>query len=137
MFIGKTDPNASRHAQHSVVLIPMDTPGVHVVRPMGVFHELGDHAEMTFTNVRIPATNLLLGEGRGFEIAQVPRFFATLPGTGSPSWTQNGYAQETKEKAKPWQQICSNANRGIRGVRSYWPCVHVHTHVYIHYTLSQ
>mmetsp|Transcript_49101 Transcript_49101/g.80714 ORF Transcript_49101/g.80714 Transcript_49101/m.80714 type:complete len:312 (+) Transcript_49101:383-1318(+) len=70
VFIGKTDPNASRHAQHSVVLIPMDTPGVHVVRPMGVFHELGDHAEMTFTNVRIPATNLLLGEGRGFEIAQ-------------------------------------------------------------------
>mmetsp|Transcript_77917 Transcript_77917/g.137383 ORF Transcript_77917/g.137383 Transcript_77917/m.137383 type:complete len:432 (-) Transcript_77917:850-2145(-) len=70
VFLGKSNPSAPRHQQHSVVLIPMDSPGVKVVRPMGVFGREGDHAEMTFTNVRVPAANLVLGEGRGFEIAQ-------------------------------------------------------------------
>jgi acyl-CoA dehydrogenase len=74
IFMGKSDPdNADRHRQQSMILVPMDTPGVTVVRPIAVFGFYGvpDRAsEVTFENVRVPATNMLLGEGRGFEIAQ-------------------------------------------------------------------
>jgi acyl-CoA dehydrogenase len=74
IFMGKSDPdNADRHRQQSMILVPMDTPGVTVVRPIAVFGFYGvpDRAsEVTFDNVRVPATNMLLGEGRGFEIAQ-------------------------------------------------------------------
>ncbi len=74
IVMGKTDPNnPNRHVQQSQVLVPRDTPGVNIVRPLstlGYFEEPHGHAEIVFENVRIPKANILLGEGRGFEIAQ-------------------------------------------------------------------
>ena len=74
IFMGKSDPdNADRYKQQSMILVPMDTPGVQIVRPIGVFGFYGvpDRAsEVLFKDVRVPASNILLGEGRGFEIAQ-------------------------------------------------------------------
>jgi acyl-CoA dehydrogenase len=74
IFMGKTDPNnPDRHKQQSMILVPMDTPGITVTRSLPVFGYYGvpDRAsEVVFENVRVPAANMLLGEGRGFEIAQ-------------------------------------------------------------------
>src|SRR5690554_2916830 len=73
IVMGKTDPTAERHKQQSMILVPLDSPGVEMVRALHVFgydHAPHGHAEVHYNNVRVPASNMLLGEGRGFEIAQ-------------------------------------------------------------------
>ena len=74
IVMGKTDPDADRHRQQSMILVPRDTPGVRIVRPLTVFgyddRDHGGHAEIVFDDVRVPAANLIGGEGDGFAIAQ-------------------------------------------------------------------
>ncbi len=73
IFMGVTDPDADRHQRHSMVVVPVDTPGVRILRMLPVFGHLGEphgHAEILFENVRLPVESIIAGPGRGFEIAQ-------------------------------------------------------------------
>ena len=73
IVMGKTDPNAAKHAQQSMIVVPAHTPGIRVLRALPLFgydDAPHGHMEVTLENVRVPASNILLGEGRGFEIAQ-------------------------------------------------------------------
>ena len=73
LVMGKSNPDGPRHQQHSTILVPTDTPGVTIARPLRVFgeyHSPGGEGDVVFRDVRVPVTNLILGEGRGFEIAQ-------------------------------------------------------------------
>ncbi|OYD70783.1 acyl-CoA dehydrogenase family protein [Rhodococcus sp. OK302] len=72
VLMGKTDPEASPHRQQSMVLVPVNTPGVEIIRSLPIFgyHDQHGHCEITFTDVRVPVTNILAGEGEGFAIAQ-------------------------------------------------------------------
>ncbi|WP_370189809.1 acyl-CoA dehydrogenase family protein [Aeromicrobium sp.] len=97
IVMGKTDPSAERHRQQSMILVPRDTPGLEVVRGMHVFgyhdRDHGGHAELRFTDVRVPASNLIGGEGEGFAIAQ-----ARLgPGRIHHCMRSNGIAERAVE----------------------------------------
>merc|ERR1712217_478655 len=71
VFLGRTTGTGeSLHSQHSMILVPRNSKGVTIVRPLAVFGHVHDHAEIVFDDVRVPVSNMLLGEGRGFEIAQ-------------------------------------------------------------------
>mmetsp|Transcript_16871 Transcript_16871/g.32935 ORF Transcript_16871/g.32935 Transcript_16871/m.32935 type:complete len:442 (+) Transcript_16871:30-1355(+) len=70
VFLGKSRADGPVHQRHSMVLVPRDTPGITILRPLAVFGHQHDHAEIIFKDVRVPVSNMLLGEGRGFEIAQ-------------------------------------------------------------------
>ena len=73
LVMGKSNPDGPRHQQHSTILVPTDTPGVTMSRPLrafGEYHSPGGEGDMIFSDVRVPVSNLILGEGRGFEIAQ-------------------------------------------------------------------
>lgn len=70
ILMGRSGAGESQHSNHSMIIVPRDTPGITILRPLAVFGHVHDHAEILFDDVRVPLSNMILGEGRGFEIAQ-------------------------------------------------------------------
>ena len=106
LVMGKSNPNGPRHQQHSTIIVPTDTPGVTIARPLRVFgeyHSPGGEGDVIFRNVRVPVTNLILGEGRGFEIAQG----RLVPGRFQYAMMFVGMAQRSLEL------MCDRATRRV------------------------
>ncbi|MEZ5231460.1 MAG: acyl-CoA dehydrogenase family protein [Acidimicrobiia bacterium] len=96
LVMGITDPDGQRHQRHSTIIVPKDTPGLEIVRPMkafGSYDTPGGHGELAFHDVRVPVDNIILGEGRGFEIAQG----RLGPGRFQYAMTNVGMAQRVLE----------------------------------------
>ena len=110
IVMGKSDPhNKNRHQQQSMILVPKDTPGMTLVRDLTTFGYKGmpgGHPEIDFNDVRVPATNMLLGEGRGFEMSKV---LAQPPERSKPA--------STKKSSAIFRPICNRRSTASNRVR--------------------